>query len=97
MMFILLQDKIKLLKKAKEEAKEEILKMKNEEETKFKKKEEDTLNSLEEKEINNQINKELDEMKKRVEKQGDIVAANLVNQIKNISLQLPRNYQMQGV
>jgi len=71
--------------------------MTKEEEEKYKKKEEEVLNNLRQAEIDDDIAKQLTAMEQRVEKHGRIVASKLVDQIKNISLTLPRNYQIKGV
>ena len=71
--------------------------MTKEEEEKYKKKEVEVLNNLRQAEIDDDITKQLEAMEERVQKHGRIVASKLVDQIKNISLTLPRNYQIKGV
>jgi len=86
------QHKMKRLKQAKAEAKTDLEKLTSEYEVKYKEIETKIMDSTFEDTFNKKIETELIEMEKRVKETENAVIQSLVDQIKNVTIQLPRNY-----
>jgi len=83
---------MKKLKQAKAEAKTDLEKLTTEHELKYKDIEAKIMDSTFEDTFNKKIESELVEMEKRVKASEKAVIQSLVDQIKNVTIQLPRNY-----